>query len=126
MLHFLSKNCLESSGVPKCLILLFSDLSYLCVYSLWFSGCRWMYLRWSALPQLMLLEPITEHVILGPLASLGALYLFQIPIYISLPVHFVSWCLLDYLLAAVLEVRIITLSILVRNSWFIIPFPLSC
>ncbi|XP_067941352.1 ceramide glucosyltransferase-like [Watersipora subatra] len=64
---------------------------------------RWTYLRWAAMPQLILLEPLTEHAILGPIAALAVQYLFAIPIYISLPAHFLCWCIMDYILASVLE-----------------------
>lgn len=65
---------------------------------------RWMYLRFAALPQIMLLEPITEHIFLGPLASLSFLYMFSIPIYVFLPLHYLCACILDYALAAIVEV----------------------
>ena len=63
-----------------------------------------MYLRFAAMPQLILLEPLTEHIILAPLASLAAQYIFHIPLYISLPTHIICWCIMDYLLAIVCEV----------------------
>lgn len=56
------------------------------------------------MPQLILLEPLTEHVFMAPLAALAAQYIFHIPVYISLPAHIVCWCIMDYILAAVCEV----------------------
>ena len=63
-----------------------------------------MYLRFTEIPVLLLLEPIQEHIILGPLTSLSFYYLFNLAPYIFLPAHFILWLLADYLLLTVLQV----------------------
>lgn len=55
---------------------------------------------------LMILEPIQEHIFLGPSAALAAYYLFSVPPYIFIPLHFISWLLADYLLLIVMQVRL--------------------
>lgn len=74
-----------------------------------------MYLRFAAMPLLILFEPLTEHICLGPLTSLAAQYLFNIPFYIFIPVHMVSWCIMDYILSAVIEVNI-ELIVMLKNE----------
>ena len=63
-----------------------------------------MYLRHTEAPFLMVLEPIQEHIILGPLSTLAAYYMFDIAPYIFLPLHFLSWLVADYILLTVMQV----------------------
>lgn len=65
---------------------------------------RWMYMRMATLPHLYILEPLSEHIFVAPLSSLAVQYIFRIPFYIFLPAHLVVWCLLDYVMASVIEV----------------------
>lgn len=77
-----------------------------------------MYLRYAALPHLYLLEPLTEHTIMGPLSSFAVQYLFQVPFYVFLICHIVLWCLLDYLMLRMLEVSyLITYSHFYSNNF---------
>lgn len=63
----------------------------------------------------LILEPIQEHIFMGPLTALAAYYLFSIAPYIFLPAHFVSWIIADYLLLTVLQVKISHITMI--NWW---------
>lgn len=65
-------------------------------------------MRMAAIPQLYVLEPLTEHSVLAPLSSLAVQYMLHIPFYVFLPAHLLVWCLMDYLLIAVIEVSVFT------------------
>lgn len=76
-------------------------------------------MRMAAMPQLYILEPLTEHSVLAPLSGLAVQYMFHVPFYIFIPIHLVMWCLMDYLLLAVIEVSmILILSVLQIDSLF--------
>ena len=64
----------------------------------------WIKLRSAMLPHTILLEPISECMLSGALASLAAHILFKIdpvPFYM---VHILVWCMFDWILIHVVQV----------------------
>lgn len=64
---------------------------------------RWMHLRMAALPQLVLLEPLSESVVLGPLAAVAFLWTFGLSPLVFYPCQLLAWFAFDYLLFAAVE-----------------------
>ncbi|TCD65664.1 hypothetical protein EIP91_002337 [Steccherinum ochraceum] len=57
---------------------------------------RWLRLRRQMLALIVtIVEPFTESVFLGSLTSISLYYLFSIPVWFFLPVHFVLWITVD-------------------------------
>ncbi|KAF8640365.1 hypothetical protein AX17_000036 [Amanita inopinata Kibby_2008] len=56
---------------------------------------RWIRVRKRMVLAATLLEPFTESVVAGIIASWSARYLCGIPLWIFLPLHFLSWILVD-------------------------------
>lgn len=56
---------------------------------------RWIRVRKHMVLGATLVEPFTESIMAGVLASLGLKYLFGIPPWLFLPLHFVLWLALD-------------------------------
>ncbi|XP_067938630.1 ceramide glucosyltransferase-like [Watersipora subatra] len=80
---------------------------------------RWMYLRHTQVPILILLEPLQEHIFLGPFTALAVYYMFSIQPYIFLPLHFLSWLIADYILLTVMQNKRPAFSIFsYSKAWF--------
>ena len=69
-----------------------------------FVFCRWTKLRASLLPLTIILEPISESMILGALVSWAASTLFCWSPLAFFFVHCLVWFLLDYVLLLVVQV----------------------
>ncbi|XP_048257058.1 ceramide glucosyltransferase-like [Haliotis rufescens] len=64
---------------------------------------RWCHLRISMLPTLILLEPISECMIIGVCASFAIQHLFDISASVVFLLHILCWFLLDYTLITTVE-----------------------
>ena len=53
---------------------------------------------------MLILEPVQEHVFLGPMTALAVHYMFGIALYITLPLYYFIWLLADYLLFIIIQV----------------------
>ncbi|PCH33939.1 glycosyltransferase family 21 protein [Wolfiporia cocos MD-104 SS10] len=56
---------------------------------------RWIRVRKRMVFAATMIEPLTESVVLGILTSIGAKYLFGIPQWLFLPLHFLLWLCVD-------------------------------
>lgn len=80
---------------------------------------RWMYLRSTEMPHMLILEPLQEHIFLGPITALAVHYLFAVAVYVTLPLYFLFWLIADYLLFIVIQVCRIGYTICIYESqWF--------
>ncbi|XP_046546569.1 ceramide glucosyltransferase-like [Haliotis rubra] len=66
---------------------------------------RWCHLRMSMLPTLVLLEPMSECMIIGVCASLAIQYLFDASALVVFLLHILCWFLLDYSLITTVELN---------------------
>lgn len=64
---------------------------------------RWSQLRTSMIPMFIILEPLSECMMLGVLASLAAEYMFDISPMAFFLLHVLVWFLLDYILMQIVE-----------------------
>ncbi|KAI8990473.1 glycosyltransferase family 21 protein [Trametes punicea] len=56
---------------------------------------RWVRVRKHMVLAATVIEPFTESVLVGCLASLGLRYLFGVPPWLFLPIHFLVWLFID-------------------------------
>jgi len=56
---------------------------------------RWIRVRKHMVLAATILEPFTESIVIGSLASLGLSYLVAIPVWVFLPLHFAAWLMVD-------------------------------
>jgi ceramide glucosyltransferase len=56
---------------------------------------RWIRVRKRMVFAATLLEPFTESIVAGVLASIGAKYLLSVPYWTFLPLHFIAWLSVD-------------------------------
>ncbi|TKR77345.1 hypothetical protein L596_018340 [Steinernema carpocapsae] len=71
---------------------------------------RWMKLRLSMVPLLVLLDPLHDCFISGFIGALSAHNLFAVPFSAYLVFHFVFWFLCDYSLVTILQNGVIPIS----------------
>ncbi|KAL5017585.1 hypothetical protein ScPMuIL_007174 [Solemya velum] len=64
---------------------------------------RWIQLRTSMVPTLILLEPISQCLIIGSLASWASAFLFDSSPLVFFLIHLLAWFLLDYILISIIE-----------------------
>ncbi|XP_064612082.1 ceramide glucosyltransferase-like [Liolophura sinensis] len=64
---------------------------------------RWARLRSSMIPVIIILEPITECMLMGVLTSWAAQYLFSVSPLAFFLLHVLCWFLIDYMLMRVIE-----------------------
>lgn len=64
---------------------------------------RWTKLRFAMVPQVTLLEPFSECMLMGALSSFSATLLFQWDPFVFYLVHILVWFLLDWILLGVLQ-----------------------
>lgn len=74
--------------------------------------CRWTKLRSSLLPLTIIMEPVSESLILGAIVSWAASTLFGWSPLAFFFVHCLVWFLLDYILLLVVQVLTVSTTLL--------------
>ena len=72
---------------------------------------RWTKLRFAMVPQVTVLEPFSECMLMGGLSSCSAAILFQWDPVVFYLVHVLVWFLLDWILLGVVQVCIFSFEI---------------
>lgn len=66
---------------------------------------RWAKLRFAMVPHTIVLEPLSECMILGIMAAWSLNFLLQVDPFAVYLFHLLLWFLLDYVLLSVVQVR---------------------
>lgn len=65
--------------------------------------CRWAKLRFAMLPHTMVLEPLSECMLLGVLVAWAGSFLFQWDAFVVYLLHLLLWFFLDWMLLSVVQ-----------------------
>ena len=76
------------------------DVAHNAVGNMTLADYCWRRVRWIRVRKYMvfaatLVEPFTESIVAGVIASLALRYLLSVPLWLSLPVHFFAWLTVD-------------------------------
>jgi len=93
--------------MKQCSVLVCAMLVFLCVYceSANLCVCRWAKLRVAMVPYTILLEPLSECVVIGACASWAVWFLFSWDPLVFYLVHVLVWFLLDWILLSIIQVH---------------------
>ena len=78
-------------------------IEYSVSYNLFFCHCRWAKLRSAMIPSSILMEPLTECMILGLLTAWAVSFLFQWDPISFFLIHITLWFIMDAILIRVVQ-----------------------